>query len=118
MRGLVDSLVWMGEVQSNQLDFLQHLANAFVRCAIEWDGGGRRRHVPSESAGSLGPGYIPSSPSSSSPPSLGALSGLTNWSQLVSPITPFSKSGWAVTIEEEVGFMGDKIGPALSSIPD
>ena len=32
MQGLVDSLVWMGEAQSNWLGFLQHLANTFIVC--------------------------------------------------------------------------------------
>ena len=83
MWGLVDSLVRMGEAQSNQLDVLQHLANVFVRCAMEWDSGGGRCHVPSESVGSLGLGYIPSSNSGSSPPPLDSLSRLMSWSPFV-----------------------------------
>ena len=39
MQGLVDSLVQMGEARSTWLDFLQHLANTFVECAMEWDSG-------------------------------------------------------------------------------
>ena len=70
MQGLVDSLVKMGEAQSNRLDFLQYLANNFVGTVMEWDAGGGRGNVPSESVGSLGPGYVPSGSSGSSPPSL------------------------------------------------
>ena len=118
MWGLVDCLVWMGKAQSNWLDFLQHLASAFFRCTMEWDSGSRGCDVPSELTGSLGPGYIPSNPASSSPPSLGTLSSLTNWSQLVSPITPFSKPGWSVMIEEEVRVSNNKIWKVLSSFMD
>ena len=35
MQGLVDSLVKMGEAQSNRLDFLQYLANNFVGTVME-----------------------------------------------------------------------------------
>ena len=70
MWGLVDSLVKMGEAQSNCLDFLQYLANNFVGSVMEWDAGGGRGNVPSESAGSLGLGYVPSGSPGSSPPSL------------------------------------------------
>ena len=118
MQGLVDSLVKMGEAQSNRLDFLQYLANNFVGTVMEWDAGGGRGNVPSESAGLLGPGYVPSSSSRSSPPSLKPLSpSLTCWSELVSPITPVSKSGRAVAIEE-VGNLGHSFGTALLSILD
>ena len=86
MWGLVDSLVKMGEVQSNHLDFLQYLANNFIGTVMEWDAGGGRGNVPPESAGLLGPGYAPSGGSGSSPPSLESLSlSLTCWSELVSP---------------------------------
>ena len=92
MWGLVDSLVKMGEAQSNCLDFLQYLANNFVGTVMEWDGGGGRGNVLSESAGSLGLGYVPSGSSRSSPPPLKSCSScLTNWSKLVSPITAISK---------------------------
>ena len=50
MWGLVDSLVRMGEAQSNRLDFLQYLANNFIGTVMEWDAGGGRGNVPSESA--------------------------------------------------------------------
>ena len=74
--------------------------------------------VPSESAGSLGPGYAPSGSSRSSPPSLKSLSpSLTHWSKLVSPITPVSKSGRAVVIEE-AEFSGHLFRTVLSAIPD
>ena len=118
MRGLVDPLVRMGEAQSNRLDFLQYLANNFVGTIMEWDAGGGRGNVPSESVGSLGPGYIPSGSSRSSPPSLKSLSpSSTHWSELVSPITPVSESGRAVAIEE-VEISGHSFGTALSAIPD
>ena len=67
MWGLVDSLVRMGEAQSNHLDFLQYLANNFIGTVMEWDTGGGRGNVPSESVGSLGLGYVPSGSSGSSP---------------------------------------------------
>ena len=118
MWGLVDSLVKMGEVQSNHLDFLQYLANNFVGTIMEWDTGGGRGNVPSESAGSLGPGYVPSSSPRSFPPSLESLSpSSTHWSELVSPITLVSKSSGAVPIEE-VGLLGHSFGTAISTIPD
>ena len=118
MRGLVDSLVRMGEAQSNRLDFLQYLANNFIGSVMEWDAGGGRGNVPSESAGSLGPGYVPSGSSGSSPPSLKSLSpSSTRWSELVSPITPVSESGRAVVIEE-VETSGHLFGTAFSAIPD
>ena len=118
MWGLVDSLVKMGETQSNCLDFLQYLANNFVGTIMEWDAGGGRGNVPSESAGLLGPGYVPSSSSGSSPPSLESLSpSLTCWSELVSPITPVSNSGRTTAIEE-VEFLGHSFRTALSAIPD
>ena len=118
MWGLVDSLVKMGEAQSNRLDSLQYLAINFIGTVMEWDTGGRRGNVPSESAGSLGPGYVPSSSSGSSPPSLKSLSSsLTCWSELVSPITPVSESGRAVAIEE-TEFSGHLFRTALSAIPD
>ena len=118
MRGLVDSLVVMGEAQSNWLDFLQYLANNFVGTVMEWDGGGRRGNVPSESAGSLGPGYVPSGSSGSSPPPLESCSlRSTNWSELVSPITTVSKSGQPIMIEE-VGFMDHSYGSALRTVLD
>ena len=101
MQGLVDSLVKMGEAQSNHLDFLQHLANNFVGTVMEWATGGGRGNVPSESAGLLGPVFVPSGSSGSSPPSLESLSpSSTHWSKLVSPITPVSESGRAIVIEE------------------
>ena len=101
MWGLADSLVRMGEAQSNCLDFLQYLANNFIGTVMEWDAGGGRGNVPSESVGSLGPGYVPSGSSRSSPPSLESLSpSSTHWSELVSPITPVSESSRAVAIEE------------------
>ena len=118
MWGLVDSLVRMGEAQSNRLDFLQYLANNFVGTVMEWDAGGGRGNVPSNSAGSLGPGYVPSSSPGSSPPSLESLSSsLTRWSDLVSPITPISKSGRAVVIEE-VEASGHLFRTVLLTIPD
>ena len=118
MRGLVDSLVRMGEAQSNRLDFLQYLANNFIRTIMEWDAGGGRGNVPSDPAGSLGPGYVPSSSSGSFPPSLEFLSSSsTHWSELVSPITPVSEPGRAIAIEE-VGDMGQSFGTALLAIPD
>ena len=118
MRGLVDSLVRMGEAQSNRLDFLQYLANNFVGTVMEWDAGGGRGNVSSNSAGSLGPGYVPSGNPGSSPPSLESLSSSsTRWSDLVSPITPISESGRAVAIEE-VETSGHSFGTALSAIPD
>ena len=118
MRGLVDSLVRMGEAQSNRLDFLQYLANNFVGTVMEWDAGGGRGHVSSNSAGSLGPGYVPSGSPGSSPPSLESLSSSsTRWSDLVSPITPISESGRAVAIEE-VEVSGYSFGTALSTVPD
>ena len=118
MRGLVDSLVKMGEAQSNHLDFLQYLANNFIRTVMEWDTGGGRGNVPSESAGSLGPGYVPSSSSRSSPPSLRSLSlSLTRWSELVSPITPISESGRTVAIEE-AEFSGHSFRTTLLAIPN
>ena len=116
MQGLVDSLVKMGEAQSNRLDFLQYLANNFIGTVMEWDTGGGRGNVPSESAGSLGPGYVPSGSSGSSPPSLESLSSSsTRWSELVSPITPISESGRAVAIEE-TEFSGHSFRTALSAI--
>ena len=118
MRGLVDLLIRMGEAQSNCLDFLQYLANNFVRTVMEWDAGGGRGNVPSDSVGSLGPGYIPSGSPGSSPPSLKSLSSSsTRWSELVSPITPNSKSGRAVAIEE-VEVSGYSFRTALSAVPD
>ena len=105
MRGLVDSLVKMGEVQSNRLDFLQYLANNFVGTVMEWDTGGGRGNVPSGSSGS-------------SPPSLESLSpSSTCWSELVSPITPVSELGRAIVIEE-VEFLGHLFGTALLAVPD
>ena len=118
MRGLVDSLVRMGEAQSNHLDFLQYLANNFVGTIMEWDAGGGRGNVSVNSAGSLGPGYIPSGSPGSSPPSLESLSSSsTHWSDLVSPITPISESGRAVAIEEIAG-TGYSFGTALSTVTD
>ena len=55
VRGLVDSLIKMGEAQSNRLDFLQYLVNNFIRTVMEWEAGGGRGNVPSESAGLSGP---------------------------------------------------------------
>ena len=116
MQGLVDSLVKTGEVQSDHLDFLQYLANNFVGTVMEWDTGGGRGNVPFESVGSLGPGYVPSSSSGSSPPSLESLSlSLTCWSELVSPITPISKSVRAIVIEE-VELSGHSFGTVLLAI--
>ena len=116
--GLVDSLVKMGEAQPNHLDFLQYLANNFVGTVMEWDAGGGRGNVPSESVGLLGPGYLPSGSSKSSPPSLKSLfPSLTCWSELVSPITPVSKSGRTVAIEE-VKFSNHSFGTVLSAILD
>ena len=118
MQGLVDSIVKMGEAQSNRLDFLQYLANNFVGTIMEWDAGGGRGNVPSESAGLLGPGYVPSGSSGSSPPSLGSLSpSLTRWSKLVSSITPISESGRAIMIEE-AEFSNHSFRTALLAIPD
>ena len=118
MWGLVDSLVRMGEAQSNCLDFLQYLANNFIGTVMEWDAGGGRGNVPSNSAGSLGPGYVPSGSPRSSPPSLESLSSSsTRWSELVSPITPISESGRAVVFEE-VEVSGYSFRTALSAIPD
>ena len=118
MWGLVDSLVRMGEAQSNHLDFLQYLANNFVGTTMEWDTGGGRGNVPSESAGSLGPGYVPSGSSGSSPPSLESLSlSSTRWSELVSPITPVSESGRTVAIKK-VELSSNSFWTALSTIPD
>ena len=118
MQGLVGSLVRMGEAQSNRLDFLQYLANNFVGTVMEWDAGGGRGNVPSNSAGLLGPGYVPSGSPGSSPPSLESLSSSsTRWSKLVSPITPISESGRAVAIEE-VEISGYSFGTALLAIPD
>ena len=118
MRGLVDSLVRMGEAQSNRLDFLQYLANNFVGTVMEWDAGGGRGNVPSDTAGSLGPGYVPSGSPGSSPPSLESLSpSSTRWSKLVSPITPNSESGRAIAIEE-VETLGHSFGTALSTVTD
>ena len=118
MWGLVDLLVRMGEAQSNCLDFLQYLANNFVGTVMEWDAGGGRGNVSSNSAGSLGPGYVPSGNPGSSPPSLESLSSSsTRWSDLVSPITPISESGRAVAIEE-VEVSGYSFGTALSTVPD
>ena len=118
MRGLVDLLVRMGEAQSNCLDFLQYLANNFVGTIMEWDAGGGRGNVPSESAGAIGLGYIPPGGSGSSPPSLESLSpSSTHWSELVSPITPVSESGRAVAIEE-VETLGHSFGTVLLAIPD
>ena len=118
MRGLVDSLVRMGEAQSNRLDFLQYLANNFVGTVMEWDAGGGRGTVSSNSAGLLGPGYVPSGSPGSSPPSLKSLSSSsTRWSDLVSPITPISKSGRAVAIEE-VEVSGYLFGTVLLTLPD
>ena len=117
MRGLVDSLVRMGEAQSNRLDFLQYLANNFVGTIMEWDAGGGRGNVPSALVGLLGPGYVPSSSSGSSPPSLEPLSpSSTRWSELVSPITPVSESGRAVVIEE-VKISGHLFRTVVSTIP-
>ena len=108
----------MGEAQSNHLDFLQYLANNFVGTVMEWDTGGGRGNVPSESAGSLGPGYVPSSSSRSSSPSLRSLSlSSTCWSELVSPITPVSELGRAIAIEE-AEFSGHLFGTVLSAILD
>ena len=116
MWGLVDLLVRMGEAQSNHLDFLQYLANNFVGTVMEWDAGGGMGNVPSNSAGSLGLGYVPSGSPGSSPPSLKSLSSSsTRWSELVSPITPISKSGRAVVIEE-VEVSGYSFETALSAI--
>ena len=85
---------------------------------MEWDAGGGRGHVSSNSAGSLGPGYVPSGSPGSSPPSLESLSSSsTCWSELVSPITPISKSGRAVAIEE-VAVSGYSFRTALSAVPD
>ena len=70
MRGLVDSLVKMGEAQSNHLDFLQYLANSFIGVVMEWGGGGGRGNVPPESSGLIGPGYVPSGSPRSPPPPL------------------------------------------------
>ena len=107
-----------GEAQSNCLDFLQYLANKFVGTVMEWDAGGGRGNVPSDSAGSLGPGYVPSGSPRSSPPSLESLSSSsTCWSDLVSPITPISESGRAVAIEE-VEVSGHSFGTALSAVLD
>ena len=118
MWGLVDSLVRMGEAQSNRLDFLQYLANNFVGTIMEWDAGGGRGNVPSEPVELPGPGYVPSGSSGSSPSSLESLSpSSTHWSELVSPITPVSKSGRAIAIEE-VETSSHSFGTALSSIPD
>ena len=118
MQGLVDSLVRMGEAQSNRLDFLQYLANNFVGTVMEWDAGGGRGNVSSNSAGSLGPGYVPSGSPGSSPPSLQSLSpSSTRWSNLVSPITPISESGRAIAIEE-VEISGYSFRTALSAVPD
>ena len=118
MWGLVDSLVRMGEAQSNHLDFLQYLANNFVGTIMEWDAGGGRGNVPSDAAGLLGPGYIPSGSSRSSPPSLKSLSpSSTHWSKLVPPITPNSKSGRAIEIEE-VETSGHLFGTALLAFPN
>ena len=118
MRGLVDSIVKMGGAQSNPLDFLQYLANNFIGTIMEWDAGGGRGNVPSESAGLLGPGYVPSGSSGPSPPSLESLSpSLTCWSELVSPITPVSESGRAVAIEE-AEFSGHSFRSVLLAIPD
>ena len=112
------TLVRMGEVQSNCLDFLQYLANNFVGTVMEWDAGGGRGNDPSESAGSLGPGYVLSGSSGFSPPSLKFLSSSsTCWSELVSPITPVSKSGRAIAIEE-AEFSGHSFGTALLAILD
>ena len=118
MWGLVDSIMRTGEAQSNQLDFLQHLANTFIGCAMEWDSGGGGHHVPSEPVGSLGLGYVPSSSSRSSPPPLNSFSELTSWSRLVSPITLFSKSGRPIMIEEEDVISSGEVQAALSSVPD
>ena len=108
----------MGEAQSNRLDFLQYLANNFVGTVMEWDAGGGRGNVPSDSAGSLGPGYVPSGSSGSSPPSLKSLSSSsTHWSKLVSHITPASESGRAIVIEE-VETSGHLFGTAVLTIPD
>ena len=110
--------VRMGEAQSNCLDFLQFLAHNFIGSVMEWDAGGGRGNVPSDAAGSLGLGYIPSSSSRSSPPSLESLSSSsTLWSELVSPITPISESGRAVAIEE-VETSGHLFRTALSAIPN
>ena len=118
MWGLVDSLVKMGEAQSNRLDFLQYLANNFIETVMEWDGGGGKGNVPSESVGPLGLGYVPSSSSRSSPPPLESCSlQSTNWSKLVSPITAVSKLGWSIVIEE-ARFMDHLYGLVLLSIPD
>ena len=118
MRGLVDSLVRMGEAQSNRLDFLQYLANNFVGTVMEWDAGGGRGNVPSNSAGSLGLGYVPSGSPGSSPPSLESLSSSsTRWSNLVSPITPISESGRAIVIEE-VEVSGHLFRTVLLAIPN
>ena len=118
MRGLVDSLVRMGEAQSNRLDFLQYLANNFVGMVMEWDAGGGRGNVPPNTAGLLGPGYVPSGSPGSSPPSLESLSpSLTRWSELVSPITPNSESGRAIAIEE-VETSGHSFGTTLLTVPD
>ena len=118
MWGLVDSLVKMGEVQSNRLDFLQYLANNFVRTIMEWDVRGGRGNVPVEPKGSLGPGYVPSSGSRSSPPPLKSLSSQSmDWSRLVSPITLFSESGKPVAIEEAVT-LDQSFGSVLLAFSD
>ena len=118
MRGLVDSLVKMGEAQSNRSDFLQYLANNFVGTIMEWDGGGVRGNVPSEPAGLLGLGYVPSRSSGSSPPPLKSCSlQLINWSELVSPITAISELGWPIMVEE-ARFSGRSYGSVLSAILD
>ena len=118
MWGLVDSLVRMGEAQSNCLDFLQYLANNFFGTIMEWDAGCGRGNVPTESAGLLGPGYIPSGSPGSSPPPLRSLSpSSTRWSELVSPITPVSESGRTIVIEE-AEFSSHLFGTVLLAIPD
>ena len=118
MWGLVDSLVRMGEAQPNRLDPLQPPAHNFIGSVMEWDAGGGRGNVPSDTAGSLGPGYVPSGGSGSSPPSLKSLSSSsTRWSELVSPITPNPESGRAVAIEE-VETLGHSFRTALSAVPD
>ena len=53
MQGLVDSLVRMGEAQSNRLDFLQYLANNFVGTVMEWDAGVTKRSLANQVRRSL-----------------------------------------------------------------
>ena len=80
--------------------------------------GGGRGNVPSESVGSLGPGFVPSGSSGSSPPFLKSLSlSSTRWSKPVSPITPVSELGRAIVIEE-AEFPDHSFRTVLLAIPD